>query len=513
MPRHPPKAPPAAPPADPEKARQVAELARAAFRARAVAARTNPCLFCLHVLRDEKTGKEIQLAKMHREWLDAAERHRRLLIWASPGSGKTSLLSVGYSIYRLGRNPNTRIVILSAAERQSKKIIRGIKGIIEGSEALKEIADNQTFYALQPGDQWAETAITVKRGIASRDPSVQVFGKGGSIQGARPDLVIIDDLLTLVNSRTQELRDEMEAWFDALIGSRIDPGTQVIAVGNRIHSDDIFHRWEKRRTWHVFSGALLDAHGNPTWPERWPLEAIEDKRANLSPTEFKRQILCESVDEADAYFTRDMFDGCLERGLGLQPLRRLPELPPGCITATGVDLAAKKTRDSAKTAIFSLLAAPDGSRRVLAVESGKWDGRDIVRRVLDHHARYHSVVVVEDVSAQQFFLDLCGALAPEMHIEPFTTTGQHKHHPVFGIEGMAFEFRQSRWVIPNDDGVVTPEIGAWIQAVIDYHPLSHTPDVLMASWFAREYVRAAGVRRGAGANVSVRVMGAGDGSR
>ena len=492
-----------------EPSQRDAQTVDAAFLA---AARSDPRIFALYVGRDEETGELIRLAPMHEEWLGAVHRFKRVLIFASPGSGKSALLSVLYVVFYLSRNPNARVVILSASEKQSKRIIRGIKHYIEGSQELREIADGVTFHRLELGEQWAETSITVKRTVDSRDPSVQVFGKGGSVQGSRPDLIIVDDLLTRVNSRTAELREEMEQWYDALIGSRVGPRTRVIAVGNRIHGEDMFHHWAKKpKVWHVYSGSLLDRDGKPTWPERWTPEAIEEKRAELSATEFRRQILCESVEEDEDHpFRRKMFDVCLARGEGLKLIDRLDETPPGCFTVTGVDLATGQKEAAAKTAIFSILVAPDNSRRILGLESGRWEGPEIVKRIADHAARYDSIVVVEDNGSQKFLLDLGSVLAPDMRVVPFTTLGQNKYHPIYGIEGMAFEFVQGRWIIPSRDGQAPEEVEAWIRAWCAYTRLGHTPDILMASWFSREYARVLSAQTSAPPAVySIRMIGAG----
>ena len=74
---------------------------------------------------------------------------------------------------------------------------------------------------------------------------------------------------------------------------------------------------------------------------------------------------------------------------------------------------------------------------------------------------------------------------------PFNTRGSgkvgNKNHPQDGVEGIAAEMANSRWIIPCDtEGKPSPEIEAWIQEMLYYDPRGHTGDRLMASWFARE---------------------------
>jgi hypothetical protein len=493
-------------------AQELADSTKAALAARAALARRNPTAFCAHVLRDEETGEEIRLAPVHRAWHSMADQHRRVLVHASPGLGKTSMLSIGRVLFELGRNPGERIVVVSSAERQAIKVVRLIKRYIAQSQELREIADGRGFHLLEPGEQWAETAITVKRSVDAKDPSVQAFGRGGSIVGSRVDLAIIDDLLTYQNTRTQDLRDETEAWFNATVMSRLGTRSRIVAIGNVIHPDDLFHRWVKRGGWRYMKCPAVDAQGRPTWPERMPPEFIEEKRRELGPVEFARQMLCEPRDDADAYFTRAMFDKCLARGDGLQLLHSLDELPPGCMTVTGVDLGAKKTAGSGRTVLFTIMVNDRGERRVLNCQSGKWNGTEIIRRIVDTHLRYKSIIVVEDNAAQEHVITYARAAAPEIPVESFSTQGSNKHHPHFGVEGMSIEFSQGRWIVPNQNGVVAPEIGAWMGEFLDYQPLTHSGDRLMSSWFAREYARTAMARMGGSSSglIGFRVL-AGDG--
>ena len=73
---------------------------------------------------------------------------------------------------------------------------------------------------------------------------------------------------------------------------------------------------------------------------------------------------------------------------------------------------------------------------------------------------------------------------------PFNTTGQKMTNVDFGIEGLATEMANGKWIIPsvNEGGhlqAATPDLRAWVSELLFYTPGSHPGDRLMASWFAR----------------------------
>jgi hypothetical protein len=75
---------------------------------------------------------------------------------------------------------------------------------------------------------------------------------------------------------------------------------------------------------------------------------------------------------------------------------------------------------------------------------------------------------------------------------PFNT-GTNKLNPALGVESIAVELDNEKWLIPSGPGgTVHPQIAAWIDGMLYYAPSAHTSDYLMACWIAREGARKAG---------------------
>lgn len=447
-----------------------------------MAARMHPDPFMEYVLRDEETGETIEQAPIHKSWQQLASDHKRVLVWSHVESGKTQQISIGRTLWELGRNPSLRVAIVSNTQEQAGKIVGAIAKYIEHSEDLRLV-----FPELEKGDIWTKTQLTVKRSTVSKDPSVQAFGVHGNVLGARIDRLILDDILDYENCRTPALRDDLFHWYQATLVGRLTRQSKQWAVGTAFHPDDIFHRLAKMQGWHAVRYPIRDPKtGKSRWPERWPEWRIEERRTadGMTPMEFARQMLCVARDDSEARFKQEWIDKAIRLGDGKGTAFALERVPAGCRVITGVDLGVQRHSAAGSTVLFTILVHPNGSREVLNIESGKWSGPDIVIRIIDTHRRYQSIMMVENNAAQEYIVQFArGAYAVPVHS---FTTGRNKAHPEFGIESIAAEMAGGKWIIPNTDGKLDPEIQEWINEMLYYDPQAHTGDRLMASWFARE---------------------------
>lgn len=454
------------------------------------AARENINCFITAVMRDERTGLPLEQAAVHRTWHRLADEHDRLMIWSSIESGKTSQLSIARALYELGKDPGLRVAVVSNTAGQSQKVLRSIKRYVESSPELHAV-----FPALRPSvDQWTSSAITVKRPFVSKDPSIQAVGVHGNILGSRIDLLIVDDLLDVENTRTAQGREDCFAWLQAACLSRLTAKGRVLVVGTAFHPEDVLHRLAKLPGWAAFRYPVLLEDGTPRWTERWPPERIERAKETLGPLEFARQLLCVARSDDQARFKKEWIDTCLALGEGKQLVYGMDKLPPGFKTYTGVDLAVQQKDGADYTVLFTIAIHPNtGNREVLSIERGRWSGPEIVSRIIDIHRRFMSIVVVENNAAQDYILQFArGQYAVPMRA---FTTGRNKAHPEFGVESLAMEMAGRKWIIPSRGGLPAhPEIGQWIQEMLFYQPASHTGDSLMASWFAREGQRLGSLR-------------------
>jgi hypothetical protein len=456
-------------------------------------ARQYPNAFMTYVLKDEETGKPILQSPIHQEWnwLFSGDVSR-LLIWSHVEAGKTTQMSIGRVLFELGKNPNLRVVVCSNTGGQAQKICMMIAKYIEQSEELHEV-----FPHLKKarGLPWNQNQLYVQRETKAKDPSVQTLGIHGNILGSRIDLLIMDDLLDYENTVSPTQREDLWAWYHATLEGRLTRRSRVLCIGTAWHREDIMHRFAKNPGWVAVRYPVVDGDGKSRWPDRWPDDRIAQKREALGPLEFSRQFLCIARSDEDARFKKEWIDQCLKRGLGKTLIHALERVPDGYKTYTGVDLGVRVKAGSDLTSIFTIAVAPNGDRQVLDIQAGRWAGPDIVRRLVDTHNRYGSIVIVENNAAQQFIVDFTKEMSA-VPVKSFTTTGRAISHAEFGIEGLATELANGKWIIPSVEingryRAASPDLDAWVNELLYYDPAGHPGDRLMSSWFAREGARMA----------------------
>lgn len=460
-------------------------------------------VFAQLVAVDEETQQPLKQAPIHRRWAELADKHNRLLIWSSINSGKTTQLSVLRTLWELGRDHSLRFVILSNTKSIAEKIVKAIAAYIETNDMVKAIFPDLLE---NPKGPWTNTELRVM-GNKARDPSVRAVGVHGALTSARVDRLIVDDILDPENTNTDANRKELKRWYKAVSVGRMSVRGKILVVGTAYHPKDLLHDLARQKTFKYFRFPVYDSAGNIAWPEKWTQDRIDFMREEMGPAEFARQMLCLARDDDEARFKQDWIDAALAAGEGLQLVYQLEEIPADCYTFTGVDLAVKKKKRADETVFFTFIEDSRGRRRLLNIEAGKFTGPEIVQKIVDHHRRYGSIVVVEDNAAQDFILQFAKEenSIPAGVVVPHTTT-KAKRDPIFGVEGLAVELSQNKWMIPCQAKKVSAQVERWIEEMLFYSPKSHTGDRLMACYFARDKARALLGNRGA-SKLGVRVIG------
>lgn len=167
---------------------------------------------------------------------------RRLLINTPPFHTKSTTITQQYVAYRICMNPDVRIVIVSKTQRQASKYLYSVKRML----TERQFGELHAAYAPAEGFQgpiWTATMIYVNgRGDsdaaidpAAKDPTVEAIGIGGQLQGARADLIILDDVEDPKNVAQWEQHLD---WVNEVVQSRLYNG-RILVVGTRVASTDL----------------------------------------------------------------------------------------------------------------------------------------------------------------------------------------------------------------------------------------------------------------------------------
>lgn len=272
-----------------------------------------------------------------------------VLILGHPESGKSTLVSLWYALYRLAQNPDIRIAIVTKNSTKAQDLLTRIKRYLTEDHLYDNAPRSliKDFGGWRPphGEgEWSQDQIMVKhRKSGERDPSVQVLGIGKQIYGARLDLLILDDALVMENQTSELTRERIDNWFDGEARSRAQRG-QTVINGTRLLPQDLYGQWKK--AWkgqplfrQVIIPAILDEYTDNervTWEGYWTLDGYDvfEERAGQKvqvghqmgmrdirelitrkdPNRWRLIYQQEDVEEEAAIFRQAHIDAALELG-------------------------------------------------------------------------------------------------------------------------------------------------------------------------------------------------------
>lgn len=171
------------------------------------------------------------LTKEHRDLCYILQHGKKLskLILMPRFSFKSKVVTEGFSLWRMVKNPNIRILIYSDSAGKASGFLQGIKNHIEGKAPNSEF--RKYFPRWETQEKWNESQIVVRtRKVANKEPSVDTGGIESSKIGMHYDLIIFDDMVSDVNTTTKAQMDKVHDCYKKSL-SLLKPGGETIIVG------------------------------------------------------------------------------------------------------------------------------------------------------------------------------------------------------------------------------------------------------------------------------------------
>lgn len=232
---------------------------------------------------------------------------RSVNIRAFRGSGKTTKLRL-YAAKRIAYSVSRTILYIGASEDHATRSIQWLRNQVERNK----------FYAgtfgLHKGGKWNDTDLEIFHSIDQRPIWVKGVGITGNVRGInfddyRPDLILLDDVITDENAATKEQRDKyinliLGAVKESLAPATEEPNAKIVNLQTPIHAEDASSMMWKDDSWRniffpCWTEETLDAPIDEqvsSWPERNPSETLRgEKRAAIKRNKlslFTREMEC-----------------------------------------------------------------------------------------------------------------------------------------------------------------------------------------------------------------------------
>lgn len=216
-------------------------------------------------------------------FLEGSEKET-LIITMPPRHMKSTVVSNALPAWWLSNHPQGEVIMASYALSLARNNARACRDLFE-NEWHKRAFPNQTFVVDQAdGFQFA--------GKHNGRPNLIAAGTGGPITGSGADLFIIDDpVKDAMEAESVTYRDRVYEWYKMVVESRLSPGGKKVICMTRWHHEDLVGciLRDDADSCDVLHMPSIDDEGRALWPERYPVPALERKKAVLGSRQFEAQ--------------------------------------------------------------------------------------------------------------------------------------------------------------------------------------------------------------------------------
>ncbi len=324
-----------------------------------------------------------RLEKFSQDVVD--KKSPRLMLFMPPRHGKSTLASVAFPAWHLGRNPDHEFISCSYSGSLAMGFSRKVRNL------LREPSYKSAFKTrLDPESQSAEAWLTTGGG------GFVAAGVGGGITGKGAHVLVIDDpVKNREDAESQNNRDANWDWYTSTAYTRLAPGGGVLVILTRWHDDDLAGRLLRMGTdggdeWEVVrypAIAEVDEEfrsvGEPLHQERYDTESLDRIRKAVGPRDWSALYQQNPVADEGDYFTRDMINYYEPEHIDEERMKFY----------AAWDLAIGKN-DRNDYSVGMVVGVDEYDQLfVMDVVRGRFDGFEIVERILDLYVEWKPTMV------------------------------------------------------------------------------------------------------------------------
>lgn len=254
--------------------------------------------------------KVFDFGDFHKEMMKSVLTNRYNAVMLPVGHLKTTLISICYPLWRMLREEDYEICLVSATLDLSKRNLGIIQQYAESTPWLQHLV---------PADKsisWSKFQLnTTNRNL------VYVRAFKPSARGIQPNELIYDDILRDADISMEVIKDIFWHIFFTRGQTKHCKHTMI---GTPISREDLLfeikEKAEKMGKWHfmTYPAILTDEKGTqtPLWRERYPLEELHEIRETMGHYRFNQEYLCDPAAFGSGFFPTEMVLQCIDDDLG-----------------------------------------------------------------------------------------------------------------------------------------------------------------------------------------------------
>lgn len=258
--------------------------------------------FCKEILNYSKMRPN-----PHKELTDfLVDPHKRKKLILMPrGSYKSSVVTVGSSLWALVNNPDLRILISHELQKNAIKYVKEIRTHIEQNAKFRALFGDW----VNKRNTWRDHEFIIKPRKANlKEPTIMAgsLEKGVTV-GLHFDRIVLDDPVSISNTQSHDQIEKTIEYYKLLL-SVLEPGGTLIVIGTRWNLDDLygFLIAKEKDNFDIFIRKAVDDDGTFLMPDILSKEFLEEVRTSQGEEIFNHQYLNNPVIKQDQAF--DMED-------------------------------------------------------------------------------------------------------------------------------------------------------------------------------------------------------------
>jgi predicted phage terminase large subunit-like protein len=238
---------------------------------------------------------------------DVAEgKIKRLAISMPPRHTKSEFGSYLFPAWFLGKFPDKKVMQASNTSELAVGFGRKVRNLV----------DSEQYHEVFPDVKLRQDSKSAGRWAVNQRGEYFAIGVGGTMTGRGADIVIIDDPHSeqeaTLAAHNPSIYDASYEWYTSGPRQRLQPNGAIIIIATRWSERDLIGRVlqdaaerGKEDEWRVIEFPAILPSGNPLWPEFWPLNLLEDLKAELPPTKWNAQYQQTPTGEEGAIVKRE----------------------------------------------------------------------------------------------------------------------------------------------------------------------------------------------------------------
>jgi predicted phage terminase large subunit-like protein len=266
-------------------------------------ARDDFLAFCKRVYPGFKEGPHHRFLKPILHKVLTGEEDR-VTVSMPPRFGKSETIAYLFVAWYLGHNPTHHIIMTTHTADLSATFGRKIRDLI----------DSPVYAEIFPDTVVSRDKAAAANWLTTQNGKYLAIGIGANVAGHGAHLLIADDLVS-ENAMLANPKAAFEMAFEYMqIGpmQRLMPGGKIVMIGTRWGALDPIGKvlqWAQDNPtssqWTEIRFPAILPSGKSLWPEQWPIEQLQAKKASLMPQQWSAQYQQEPTAEEGALIKRE----------------------------------------------------------------------------------------------------------------------------------------------------------------------------------------------------------------